>query len=368
MTKGNFTTNYSGKNARALGLIFAGLVFLFFCFNSQAVLTASKSQHLQISVSSSVPYAHCVDGVQNYDETGVDCGGSTCAACFNHCIDGIKNFDETGVDCGGSTCASCGGGGGGGGGGGTYISELIFDGKAAPSANVVILKDGILVGTAHADSGANFNFKLSNVIAGSYHYSVYFADTTGRQSAAKSIYITVYQGQSQTISGIILPPTIALDKEQIKREDWLDIFGQTIPNMPVPISVTPVDGGQTTLFNTTADSAGKYNLRYIAESIPLGDYQTKSQVKFGLLTSDYSLTKIFTIGTTTIAVKPETNCPQKGDVNGDCRVNLVDFSITAYWYKRSVSTEFMGIEALQLSDDGLINLVDFSILAYYWTG
>jgi hypothetical protein len=67
-------------------------------------------------------------------------------------------------------------------------------------------------------------------------------------------------------------------------------------------------------------------------------------------------------------VKPETNCPQKGDVNGDCRVNLVDFSITAYWYKRSVSTEFMGIEALQLSDDGLINLVDFSILAYYWTG
>jgi hypothetical protein len=50
----------------------------------------------------------CSDGIQNGDETGVDCGGS-CAACPT-CSDGIQNGDETGVDCGGS-CAPCGGGG-----------------------------------------------------------------------------------------------------------------------------------------------------------------------------------------------------------------------------------------------------------------
>ncbi|MEZ4988189.1 MAG: T9SS type A sorting domain-containing protein, partial [Saprospiraceae bacterium] len=54
------------------------------------------------------PAPTCDDGIQNGDETGVDCGGS-CAPCAT-CDDGIQNGDETGVDCGGS-CAPCGGGG-----------------------------------------------------------------------------------------------------------------------------------------------------------------------------------------------------------------------------------------------------------------
>ncbi|WP_172826949.1 di-heme oxidoredictase family protein [Flammeovirga sp. SJP92] len=48
----------------------------------------------------------CNDGIQNGDETGVDCGGSSCTACPT-CDDGIQNGDETGVDCGGSECVSC---------------------------------------------------------------------------------------------------------------------------------------------------------------------------------------------------------------------------------------------------------------------
>ncbi|MCB0704084.1 MAG: zinc-dependent metalloprotease [Saprospiraceae bacterium] len=48
----------------------------------------------------------CSDGIQNGDETGVDCGGSSCPACPT-CSDGIQNGDETGVDCGGSSCAPC---------------------------------------------------------------------------------------------------------------------------------------------------------------------------------------------------------------------------------------------------------------------
>ncbi len=48
----------------------------------------------------------CTDGIQNGDETGVDCGGSACPACET-CSDGIQNQDETGVDCGGATCPAC---------------------------------------------------------------------------------------------------------------------------------------------------------------------------------------------------------------------------------------------------------------------
>jgi len=49
----------------------------------------------------------CTDGVQNGDETGVDCGGS-CSPCETTptCTDGVQNGDETGVDCGGS-CSPC---------------------------------------------------------------------------------------------------------------------------------------------------------------------------------------------------------------------------------------------------------------------
>ena len=51
--------------------------------------------------------ATCDDGIQNGNETSVDCGGSTCAPCPASCDDGIQNGDETGVDCGGANCAPC---------------------------------------------------------------------------------------------------------------------------------------------------------------------------------------------------------------------------------------------------------------------
>ena len=47
----------------------------------------------------------CDDGIQNGDETGVDCGGTSCPTCTS-CNDGILNGDETSIDCGGS-CAPC---------------------------------------------------------------------------------------------------------------------------------------------------------------------------------------------------------------------------------------------------------------------
>lgn len=50
------------------------------------------------------PCGTCTNGVQDGDETGVDCGGS-CPACPT-CSDGIQNGNETGVDCGGS-CPPC---------------------------------------------------------------------------------------------------------------------------------------------------------------------------------------------------------------------------------------------------------------------
>lgn len=46
------------------------------------------------------------DGIQNLDEEGIDCGGSSGVNCPS-CTDGIQNGNETGVDCGGADCVEC---------------------------------------------------------------------------------------------------------------------------------------------------------------------------------------------------------------------------------------------------------------------
>lgn len=52
----------------------------------------------------------CNDGIQNGNESGVDCGGSLCDPCAGPgptCDDGIQNGDEQGMDCGGPDCPPC---------------------------------------------------------------------------------------------------------------------------------------------------------------------------------------------------------------------------------------------------------------------
>lgn len=47
----------------------------------------------------------CNDGIQNQNETSIDCGGVCPSACPT-CTDGIRNQGEASVDCGGP-CPAC---------------------------------------------------------------------------------------------------------------------------------------------------------------------------------------------------------------------------------------------------------------------
>ena len=61
-------------------------------------------------------------------------------------------------------------------------------------------------------------------------------------------------------------------------------------------------------------------------------------------------------------------CPSRGDLNGDCLVDLIDFSILIFWWDRTLGPEAIRFEQQDLNNDGVVDLRDFSILAYYWTG
>ena len=47
----------------------------------------------------------------------------------------------------------------------------------------------------------------------------------------------------------------------------------------------------------------------------------------------------------------------------DKKVNLIDFSIVAFWYKKNGAPQ-----QFDFNNDGKVTIVDFSIMAYYWTG
>ncbi len=74
-----------------------------YCDSSLSYIDASQPFAYTLCVASPT----CADGLKNGDETGFDCGGSSCAPCQNLCADGVEDSDEIGVDCGGSFCAPC---------------------------------------------------------------------------------------------------------------------------------------------------------------------------------------------------------------------------------------------------------------------
>lgn len=67
------------------------------------LLVSSCTKDLDITLPEAASHK---DGIQNLDEEGVDCGGSSGVPCPS-CFDGIQNQDEEGVDCGGICGFDC---------------------------------------------------------------------------------------------------------------------------------------------------------------------------------------------------------------------------------------------------------------------
>ncbi|MBD3638289.1 MAG: proprotein convertase P-domain-containing protein, partial [Crocinitomicaceae bacterium] len=66
----------------------------------------SDGTNQSIGWEASISCPSCTDGIQNGNETGIDCGGPDCVACPN-CFNGIQDGNETGIDCGPSCPQPC---------------------------------------------------------------------------------------------------------------------------------------------------------------------------------------------------------------------------------------------------------------------
>lgn len=274
-----------------------------------------------------------------------------------------------------SACTSAPSGGGGGGGGSpkkesTPDTNVVFSGRAYPLSRVGILKDGQLVVTTIAGPDSNFTATISGLSKGNYSFSVYGEDKNGIRSSLFSFPIYITSGVTTKIGGIFIAPTIALDKKEVRRGDTISIFGQTTPNADVLINI---NSEPEFFLNQIADAAGAYLLNFNSIQLALGDHTAKSKSTLGNEITEFSKALKFKVGTQSVSADAQDFATSgqsivKGDLNNDKRVNLVDFSIAAFWYKKTLIGTIINTEQVHLNADAKIDLIDFSIMAFHWTG
>jgi hypothetical protein len=346
-------------------LFIASFSLFSFIKNTQADTSGTVIMTVRISV--------CGNGIKEGGEDcdGTDFGGAICGS--------ISGFNGGTLSCAlscdfntslctytaPSTPAPSGGGGGGGGGGSSVITGAIFSGRAYPKSTVTLLKDAQVAATTVAGADSNFKITLSGLSGGNYIFSVYSEDNKGIRSSLLTFPVSITSGATTNIGGIFIAPTIAVDKSEVKKGDNIAIFGQSAVASEITISV---NSDEEFFVKRIADASGVYLINFDTSVLEMGQHLTKSKAALKEEISSFSKTVGFAVGTKNVAATLNAKCPAKADLNSDCKVNLVDFSIAAYWYKRSLDTTFRTTETEKLNSDGKVDLVDFSIMAYYWTG
>lgn len=272
------------------------------------------------------------------------------------------------------TTQSAGGGGvsiGGGGrnsGGGfggytpTVQTAAVFKGTAYPLSSITLLKDGQIVATTKADADAKFEISLTGLEPATYNFGIWAEGTNDLRSILHTFAIPIAAGATTVISNIFIPPTIALDKTEVRKGDPLLIFGDAAPQAMVHIVSDP--SLKVSIPDVRANEAGVWQYTLDTQAIDYGGYDIRVRATEGDATTTFSQVLHVEIGSKN--VESITSIASRADINNDGKVNLVDFSIFAYWYGRPLEKN---VETrVDLNGDGKLNLIDFSILAYYWTG
>lgn len=259
--------------------------------------------------------------------------------------------------------SGAGAGGSGAGGGGVIVApvttSVVFTGNAYPKSTVTLLKDAQVVATTVAGPDAIFSISTSGLSGGNYLFSVYSEDSKGVRSALQTFPVSVTAGATTNVSGIFIAPTISVDKSEVKKGDPITIFGQSIPNGVVTITI---NSDQEFFNKTTANTNGVYLFNFDTTVLETGQHSAKSRAASNGAITSFSSAVGFTVGTKNVQTVP-TKAAIKGDANNDGRVNLIDFSIEAYWYRRPSPPS-----TVDLNKDGKVDLTDLSIMAYNWTG
>lgn len=350
-----------------ISLLRAVFIFSLFAFALLAVdnVVAQSSGASTVTIEGRVP--GCGDGVI---ESGEECdaGNLAGASCLS------RGFNSGTLACTSSclldtlSCVSTRPGSSRGGGNGVSKvngAQIVLSGRAYPRSEVTILKDAQVVATTIADDNAHFQVLIKGLSSGTYIFSLYGEDTTGIRSSLFTFPVSVTKNILAKIDNIFLAPTITGNKTEVKKGEPIVLFGQSAPFSEVTVEV---NSEQQFFIKTQVDTAGVYLKSFDSSVLEFGQHHARARSTADQVISSQSAVYEFSVGTKNVFAKEGITCSIKADLNVDCRVNLVDFSIVAFWYLRPLTSEFTAREEKHFNGDGKINLVDFSIMAFNWTG
>lgn len=240
--------------------------------------------------------------------------------------------------------------------------SAVFSGRAYPDSVVKILKDGQITATTASGNDGGFETTLSNLTAGAYSFAVYAYDNNGEKSDTITYRRNIAEREIIEISPIIIAPTVNSEKVEVKKNESVAIYGQSIPGEEITIEVT--SSGKDFSRTETAGSDGIYSFKIETDELDYGKYKVQAKaILADNLSSEFSDPVYFTVSTRTLLADAKSGYFKSGDYNGDYKINLIDFSILLYWYERSSFPASM-----DLNGDKKVDIVDFSILIYYWAG
>ncbi len=310
-------------------------------------------------------------------EAGEECDGSNFGG--NSCIS--FGFDEgtliCTIDCKIST-ANCvlrpqiGGGGGGTSGGGTGIvpsgffpgsevpvgeTKVVVRGSSYPESDVHILLDGKVIGIVTTDTKADFYFETTEIPAGVAGFGFWSEDPVGLKSTLLSVTFRVTSGAVTNISGIYISPTIDVDKKSLARGEDINIFGSTMPDSNLKVFI---HSDEEFIEATKSSGTGNWSLPFNTEPLSPDFHTAKAlfevDISGNLVKSGFSRSVSFHVGE-----DGDAQPCAEADLNGDGRVNLVDFSILLFFWGTDN-------ECADQNSDGNVDLTDFSIMMFFWTG
>jgi len=336
---------------KKLIVIFSILLLSFFVFIISFKAPKTNSAETSNFTITIVPAPQCFDGQDN------DSDGLTDYPSDPGCTSYTDDSELT-------TPPPGGGGGGGGGGSTPPETGVNFSGRAYPLSKVIILRDGVIAVQTIAGPDARFRVSVGNLNPGSYNFTVRATDENGVIGNPFSFPVFISQGSTTDVSGIFLAPTIDVNKAEVKKGDDIVIFGQTVPESNVTIEVN----SETQVFvNAESDEDGVYLYNFNSTPLEYGSHSSRSKANLETGESSGFGTRVaFRVGDQNIAKDPiQITC--RADLNTDGKINLVDFSIAAFWYNKILTGDIIIVEANCLNADKIINLVDFSIMAFNLT-
>jgi hypothetical protein len=237
------------------------------------------------------------------------------------------------------------------------VGTLRISGFASPGLFITFSEGGTVIGTTVANPNGTFIQSFPGISPVVHTIVIFGTDPLNRVTSSTTIEVFTRPYEITSVAGIILPPTLSLNKSTIFRGEQLVVSGSSVPGFKVIVFSEP----PVRTYETTGLEDGNFSVTLSDTSqLELGDHKV-----YALVQDTYGSQSLFSVTLFFKVVEEQTSPPgppcdiAKADLNCDLTVNLIDFSILLYyWGTNSPQAD--------INKDGNVNLIDFSIMMFYW--